>query len=49
MKLLFLCLQKKWIMEERETLLQYEKFDESIKRLKEDILLQILAALRYQS
>ena len=28
---------------------QYEKFDESIKRLEEDILLQILAALQYQS
>ena len=33
-------------MEERKSLFQYEKFDESIKRLKEDILLQILSALQ---
>ena len=45
----FLCLKKLCIMEERKSLVQYEKFDESIKRLKEDILLQILVALQYQS
>ena len=37
--IIYVC--KKCVMEKRKSLLQYEKFDESIKRLKEDILLQI--------
>ena len=36
---IYVC--KKCVMKKRKSLLQYEKFDESIKRLKEDILLQI--------